>query len=59
MIYLVLCGVFGTVGVLPIERIVKLAGLVLMVVVLFVIFLYISRRQFDKRRRTTDDGRPS
>jgi len=54
MIYLVLCGVFGTVGVLPIERIVKLAGLVLMVVVLVVIFLYISRRQFDERRRATN-----
>jgi UDP-N-acetylmuramyl pentapeptide phosphotransferase/UDP-N-acetylglucosamine-1-phosphate transferase len=49
IIYMVLCGVFGTLGVLPIERIVKLAGMVLLVVVLFAIFAYISRRQFDER----------
>ncbi len=57
IIYLVLCGAFGIVGVLPIPRIVKLGGLVLMVLVLIGIFIYIARRQFDEGRKTADHKR--
>ena len=50
-IYLALCGAFGIVGVLPIPRIVKLGGLVLLVLVLLALFIYIARRQFDIGRK--------
>ena len=51
LIYLFLCGAFGIVGVLPIARIVKLGGLVLLVLVLLGLFIYIARRQFDEGRK--------
>jgi UDP-N-acetylmuramyl pentapeptide phosphotransferase/UDP-N-acetylglucosamine-1-phosphate transferase len=51
LIYLVLCGAFGIVGVLPIARIVKLGGLVLLALVLIGLFIYIARRQFDAGRK--------
>ena len=60
LIYVGLCGTFGLIALLPdrflgadpsnnLFRLLKLGGLVAMVVVLVAIFVYISRRQFDRR----------
>ena len=60
LIYVALCGAFGLIALLPdrflgqdpsnnLFRLLKLGGLVAMVVVLVAIFVYISRRQFDRR----------
>lgn len=51
IVYLVLCSAFGVVGVLPIPRIIKLVGIIVMALVLLGLFIYIARRQFDKGRQ--------
>lgn len=51
MVYLVLCSVFGVIGALPLPRILKLIGIVVMALVLLGLFIYIARRQFDKGRK--------
>lgn len=56
IIYFVLCSVFGVVGVLPLPRILKLIGIVVMALVLLALFLYIARRQFDQGRKAAEQA---
>ncbi|MEO8287266.1 MAG: MraY family glycosyltransferase [Chloroflexota bacterium] len=63
LIYVVLCGAFGLIGVLPARfeqflgidvhnvslSLLKFGGLIVMVLVLIALFVYISRRQFDRQ----------